>query len=41
MDVFEVHDHLIFRVETGEYYRIALDPPPAEGPRHPAKGGTW
>lgn len=35
--ILEVFDAMQRAIDTGEPYRTILDPPPGEGPRHPAK----
>ncbi|KWW99035.1 putative type II DNA modification enzyme [Carbonactinospora thermoautotrophica] len=34
--ILEIYDAMAKAAETGEPYRTVLDPPPGEGPRHPA-----
>lgn len=35
--ILEVYDRMTEAIRTGEQYQTILDPPPGEGPRHPAK----
>lgn len=35
--ILEVYDRMAEAIRTGEPYQTILDPPPGEGPRHPAK----
>ena len=34
--ILEIYDAMALAMETGEPYRTILDPPPGQGPRHPA-----
>jgi hypothetical protein len=34
--ILEIYDAMAAAMETGEPYRTILDPPPGQGPRHPA-----
>ncbi|MGH3963038.1 MAG: hypothetical protein ACRDRY_07290 [Pseudonocardiaceae bacterium] len=35
--ILEVYDRMAEAMRTGEPYQTILDPPPGQGPRHPAK----
>ncbi|MGH7745286.1 MAG: Eco57I restriction-modification methylase domain-containing protein, partial [Candidatus Dormibacteria bacterium] len=38
--ILEVYDQMAEAIRTGEPYQTILDPPPGQGPRHPARTGT-
>ena len=35
--ILEVYDAMQKAIDTGTEYQTVLDPPPGQGPRHPAK----
>src|SRR5690606_33822645 len=35
--ILDIYDAMAKAIETGELYQTVLDPPPGEGPRHPAR----
>jgi len=35
--ILEVYDRMAEAIRTGEPYQTILDPPPGQGPRHPAR----
>jgi hypothetical protein len=37
--ILEIYDAIAEAVRTGKPYQTALDPPPGQGPRHPARDG--
>jgi hypothetical protein len=36
--ILDIYDDMAKAIETGEPYQTRLDPPPGQGPRHPAEG---